>query len=68
MSKDGAIELQQPSDYAGGDSGSLGAAKDEVAYHHGNEHDQADMDRLGKKQKLDVRQAVIQSARSDIEG
>lgn len=56
MSKNDAIELQQPVDYTDGGSGSSSSPnKEDVAYHHGNEHDQADMDRLGKKQKLDVR-------------
>lgn len=59
MAKDGAIELQQPLDCAHGASGASDAAKYDVAYHHGNEHDQADMDRLGKKQRLDAREATI---------
>jgi hypothetical protein len=55
MAKDGAIELQQPLGHADGASGASDVAKEEVSYHQGNEHDQADMARLGKKQRLDVR-------------
>lgn len=54
MVKGDAIELQQDLEYTDGSSGGLNATKEDVEYHHGNEHDQADMDRLGKKQKLDV--------------
>jgi hypothetical protein len=54
MTKSGVIELQQPLDYADGASGASEAAKEEVSSHHGNEYDQADMARLGKKQRLDV--------------
>jgi hypothetical protein len=57
MTKDGAtIELQQPLGQADGASGTSDVAKEEVSYHHGNENDQADMARLGKKQRLDVRE------------
>ena len=55
MTKGGVIELQQPLDHADAASGASDAAKDDVSDHHGNEHDQADMARLGKKQKLKVR-------------
>ena len=55
MTKGGVIELQQPLDYADGASGGSETAKEEAPYHHGNEHDQADMARLGKEQKLKVR-------------
>jgi hypothetical protein len=55
MTKAGVIELQQPLDYADGASGGSEAAKEETQYHHGNEHDQADMARLGKEQRLKVR-------------
>lgn len=62
MAKGDAIELQQDLEYTDGGSGGLNATKEDVEYHHGNEHDQADMDRLGKKQKLDVSQAFEQQA------
>ena len=55
MTKSDVIELQQPLDYADGASGDSEAAKEDISYHHGNENDQADMARLGKKQKLKVR-------------
>jgi hypothetical protein len=55
MAKSDAIELQQPLDYADGASGASDAAKEDVLDFHGNDHDQADMARLGKKQKLKVR-------------
>lgn len=55
MTKGGAIELQQPLGHEDGASGASDVAKEVVSYHHGNENDQADMARLGKKQKLDVR-------------
>jgi len=53
MMKDGAIELQRPLSEADGASGAPETAKEEISYHHGNENDQVDMARLGKKQKLD---------------
>jgi len=53
MTKDAPIELQQPLGDGDDASDASNAAKEEVAYHHGNENDQADMARLGKKQKLD---------------
>jgi hypothetical protein len=53
MTKSGVTELQQPLDYADGASE---AAKEDVLSHYGNENDQADMARLGKKQKLKVRE------------
>jgi hypothetical protein len=55
MTKAGVIELQQPLDYTDGASGGSEAAKEETSHHHGNEHDQADMARLGKEQRLRVR-------------
>lgn len=58
MAKDDIIEQHQPLGYTDGDSGPSVAVKEEVDQHHGNEHDQADMNRLGKKQKLDVRRTV----------
>jgi hypothetical protein len=54
MTKHGTIELQQPLGQADGASGTSDVAKEEVSHHLGNEHDQADMARLGKKQRLDV--------------
>ena len=54
MAKGDAIELQQPLDYEGGAASTSVSDKEEVVYNLGNEHDQADMFRLGKKQKLDV--------------
>jgi hypothetical protein len=57
MTKDGAtIELHQPLGQADGASGTSDVAKEEISYHHGNENDLADMARLGKKQRLDVRE------------
>ncbi|KAM0691452.1 hypothetical protein Q7P36_010223 [Cladosporium allicinum] len=53
MTKHGTIELQQPLGQADGASGTSDVAKEEVSHHLGNEHDQADMARLGKKQRLD---------------
>lgn len=58
MAKGDVIELQQPLDYDGGVASTPASDKEEVAYNLGNEHDQADMFRLGKKQKLDVRCAT----------
>jgi hypothetical protein len=55
MKKGGAIELQKPLGHADGASGTSNVAKEGVSHHHGNDNDQADMARLGKKQKLDVR-------------
>jgi len=54
MAKGDTIELQQPLDDDGGVMSTSASEKEEVAYNLGNEHDQADMFRLGKKQKLDV--------------
>lgn len=54
MTKEDAIELQQPLDYDDGVASTSASDKEEVAYNLGNEHDQADMFRLGKKQKLDL--------------
>ena len=59
MAKDDAIELQQPMDYIDGGSGTLVVAKEDVTFYHGNENDQADMNRLGKTQKLDVSRNVV---------
>jgi hypothetical protein len=59
MTKDGIIELQQPLGQADGASGSSDVAKEEFPLQHGNEHDQADMARLGKKQRLDVSRLAI---------
>ena len=58
MTTDDIIERNQPLGYTDGDSGPSVAVKEEVDSHHGNEHDQADMNRLGKKQKLDVRRKM----------
>ena len=60
MAKDDAIELQQPIDYIDGGSGTSVVAKEDVTLYHGNENDQVDMNRLGKKQKLDVSRSVLQ--------
>jgi hypothetical protein len=54
MAKDDMIELQQQLDRTDGGSGPSMADKEEIDYRYGNEHDQADMHRLGKSQKLDV--------------
>lgn len=54
MAKGDTIELQQPVDYPDGDSGTSVPAKEEIEHRHGNENDHADMNRLGKTQKLDV--------------
>jgi hypothetical protein len=54
MAKGDIIELQQPLDYTDGGSGPSMADKAEIEHRHVNEHDQADMHRLGKSQKLDV--------------
>ena len=54
MAKNDTIELQQPLGYTGSGSSTSVAAKEDVAHYHGNENDQADMNRLGKKQRLDV--------------
>lgn len=64
MAKDNAIELQQPADFSDGPFGVSDAVKNEVAEHHGNSHDMADMDRLGKKQRLDVRLVAAYDVRS----
>ena len=61
MAKNDTIELQQPLGYTGSGSSTSVPEKGEVAYYHGNENDQADMNRLGKKQKLDVRRRMIQA-------
>ncbi|KAM0705250.1 hypothetical protein Q7P35_008040 [Cladosporium inversicolor] len=53
MAKNDTIELQQPLGYTGSGSSTSVAAKEDVAHYHGNENDQADMNRLGKKQRLD---------------
>lgn len=58
MAKGDVIELQQPLEYDSGAASTPASDKEEVAYNLGNEHDQADMFRLGKKQKLDVRWAT----------
>jgi hypothetical protein len=54
MTGDGTIELQQPLGQADVASGTSDVAKEEFSHHRGNENDQADMARLGKKQRLDV--------------
>jgi hypothetical protein len=51
MAKNDAIELQQPLGYPGSGSSASVGAKEDVAQYHCNENDQADMNRLGKKQK-----------------
>jgi hypothetical protein len=58
MAKGDVIELQQPFDYDGGVASTPASDKEEFAYNLGNEHDQADMFRLGKQQKLDVRRVT----------
>jgi len=55
MAKGDVIELQEPLDHADGDASTFMDSKEQTAHNLGNEHDQADMLRLGKKQKLDVR-------------
>lgn len=55
MAKGDVIELQQPLEYDSGAASTPASDKEEFACNLGNEHDQADMFRLGKKQKLDVR-------------
>jgi len=54
MAKNDTIELQQPLGHTGSGSSTSVDAKEDVAHYHGNENDQADMNRLGKKQRLDV--------------
>jgi hypothetical protein len=64
MTKSDTIELQQPLGYTGNGSSTSVTGKgdvQDVAYYHGNENDQADMNRLGKKQKLDVCRKMIQA-------
>ena len=61
MVKNDTIELQQPLGYTGSGSSTSVAAKEDVAHYHGNENDQADMNRLGKKQRLDVRRKTTQA-------
>lgn len=48
MAKGDVIELQQPLGYDGGVVSTSASDKEDVAYNLGNEHDQADMFRLGK--------------------
>jgi hypothetical protein len=54
MARGDILELQQPLDRDDGGSGPSMVDKEEIEYRRGNEHDQADMHRLGKSQKLDV--------------
>jgi hypothetical protein len=53
MAKGDKIELQQPLHVRDGTADTSVFAKEETACNLGNEHDQADMLRLRKKQKLD---------------
>jgi hypothetical protein len=57
MAKGNMVEMQQPLDRMDGGSGPSTADKEQIEYRHGNEHDQADMHRLGKSQRLDVSRA-----------
>lgn len=54
MTEEDAIELQQPLGCTDEGVNTSTSSKENIAYLHGNEQDQADMYRLGKNQKLDV--------------
>jgi hypothetical protein len=58
MAKGDILELQQPLDRTDGGPGPSMADKKEIEYRRGNEHDQAEMHRLGKSQKFDVSRAL----------
>ena len=65
MAKGEMIELQRPLGYNDGVTSTSAPDNEEVTYNLGNQHDQADMFRLGKKQKLDVRRVVDRQSSRD---